>query len=570
MSAAERKPSYIRRIYNMVKVDRIVKNAKVFTSAARDYHASAFAVKDGKFVYVGDEEGLKEYEGETVDLNGKFVMPGIIDSHVHMAMNTAFEYTPEIVPIVCDSKEECLSFVRSYIEAHPGRKIYKFILGFFYLHGEKLTRWDLDTVSKDAQIVIVESVGHSGWVNSKVLEDFNITDDIEDISEGLSRYDRDENGRVTGFATEAAFQAFNFGHAKDLTDEQIRAALMRYIEYNKKMGVSAVYEAGTPILLDYHKRVLRILCEMDREGKLPFTVESSYMLIDPRQIPDCIEVLKELDETYHTEHVRCRIMKMMVDGIESGRSACVIDPYDDGTSGGRLTDEVTLSGLLVRLNREGIDFHAHTVGEGAVKTVLDAVELAQKEIGGKLLINVTIAHLGIVRDAEIMRLAPLGIIANYTPSWHGGSSIPGGVQAAVELLGEKRGRNLNKSGMMWRNGTMVTFSSDNIAFGDFGSWSPFLGMEVGILRKDVSLSGGDYEKAEFYPPASECMNIEQMILGYTINGAKQLRLEKTKGSIEAGKDADYLVLKENLLEIPAAGMKNIIPEEVYFTGVKMN
>ena len=555
-----------------MKVDKIIKNASIFTSAAVNFHASAFAVKDGKFVYVGDEEGLKDFEGEIVDLGGKFVMPGIIDSHVHMAINTAFEYTPEIVPITCDSKQECLDFIRKYIEANPGRSIYKFMLGFFYLHGEKLTCWDLDTVSTEAQIVIIESVGHSGWVNSKVLRDFGVTDDVEDISKGLSRYDRDENGRLTGFATEGAFQPFNFGHARDITDEQIRASLQRYLDYNRRMGITAVYEAGSPASVRHHDRVLKVLCEMDREGKLPFIVESSYMLMDPRQIPDCIDALKEMDRKYHTEHVRCRIMKMMVDGIESGRSAAVIDPYDDGTYGGRLVDEVTLSKLLVRLNRESIDFHAHTVGELAVKTVLDAVELAQKEIGGKLLINVTCAHLGIVRDEDILRLAPLGVIANYTPSWHGGNAFPGGVRAAVECLGEKRGRNLNKSGMMWRNGTLVTFSSDNIAFGDFYGWSPFHGMEVGILRKDLDLAAvpGDYSTVEFYPPECECMTIEQMILGYTINGAKQLRLEKTKGSIEVGKDADYLVLKENLLTIPAEGMKNIVPEEVYFSGVKMN
>ena len=555
-----------------MKVDKIIRNANVFTSAARDFHATAFAVKDGKFVYVGDEEGLKDYEGETEDLGGKFVMPGIIDSHMHLGLSVVFEYTPELVPITCDSKQECLDFIRNYVNANPGREIYKFVLGFFYLHGEKLTRWDLDEISRDAQIVVMEAVGHSGWANSKVIEDLGMTDDVEDISAGLSRYDRDEKGRLTGFATEAAFQPFNSGHVKDITDEQIRAALQRWIDYCLKIGITCVYEAGSPRGVNFHERVMQVLCDMDNEGKLPITIESSYMIIDPRQIETCIDTLKGMDRRFNTEHVHCRIMKMMMDGIESGRSAAVIEPYDDGTCGGRLTDEVKLSKLLVKLNKERLDFHAHTVGELAVKTVLDAVELAQNEIGGKLLINVTVAHLGIVRDEDILRLAPLGVIANYTPEWHGGTSIPGGVQAAVELLGEKRGRNLNKSGMMWRNGTLVTFSSDNIAFGDFGAWSPFLGMEVGILRKDVSLSPvpGDYSATEFYPPESECMTIEQMLLGYTINGAKQLRLEKTKGSIEVGKDADYLVLKENLLTIPAEGMKNIVPEEVYFSGVKMN
>ncbi|MCQ2752193.1 MAG: amidohydrolase family protein [Coriobacteriales bacterium] len=555
-----------------MKVDKIYKNANVFTSAARNFHASAFAVKDGKFVFVGDEAGLVDYEGDVVDLGGRFVMPGIIDSHIHIAINTILEYTPELVPIVGDGKPEILDFIRSFIAENPGRSIYKFVLGFYFLHGEKLTCWDLDKITTDAQIVIMESVGHSGWVNSKVLHDLNVSDDIEDISPGLSRYDRDQQGRLTGFATEAAFQEFNCGHMKDITDEQIRVAIKRFFDYCVKMGISCVFEAGSPEGLHYHDRIMQILCDMDEEGLVPINIESSYMIMDPRSIDSCIDVLKDMDKKYHTQHVRCRIMKMMMDGIESGRSAALIDPYDDGTCGGRLTDEITLSKLLVNLNKEGIDFHVHTVGELAVKTVLDAVELAQKEIGGKLLINVTCAHLGVVRDEDILRFQTLDVIANYTPLWHGGTSIPGGVAAAVELFGDVRGRNLNKSGMMWRNGTMVTFSSDNISFGDFSSWSPFQGMEVGISRKDVTLSPvpGDYSQAEFYPPASECMTIEQMLIGYTINGAKQLHLELTKGSIEVGKDADYIILKENLLKIPAQGMMNIVPEQVFFKGVKVN
>lgn len=554
-----------------MKVDSIVRNANIFTSATDNLHASCFAIKDGKFVYVGDEDGLKDYEGITVDLGGKFIIPGIIDSHQHIGMCTAMDYTPEIVPIVCDSKKECLEFIRHHIEANPGKSIYKFDLAFFFLHGEKLTCWDLDAICPDAQIVIMESVGHSGWVNSKVLRDFNMTDDVEDMSVNLSRYDKDENGRLTGFSTEGAFQPFNFSHTKDISDEEIRASIERYIDYCVKMGITCVYEAGTPANIHHHDRVMRILCEMDREGKLPITIESSYMIMTPRAIDDCVEVLREMDEKYHTEHVRCRIMKLMMDGIVAGRSAALIEPYDDGTCGGRLTDEVTLSKLLVRLNKENIDFHAHTVGELAAKTVLDAVELAQKEIGGKLNIHVTIAHLAVVQNEDILRIAPLGVIANFTPAWHGGSALEGGVAAMTDLLGEKRGTDPYKCGTAWKSGALVTFSSDSTNFFNFDGWSPYQGMEVGILRKDINFAKvpGDYSTAEFIPQESECMTIEQMLLGYTINGAKQLRLEKTKGSIEVGKDADYLVLQENLLNISAEGMRNIIPEAVFFKGVNL-
>lgn len=555
-----------------MKVDYVVKNAKIFTSDGNRPAASAFAVKDGRFVCVGDEDSVKDAEGEVIDLGGKFVMPGIIDAHQHIGASVATEYTPPLVLIMCDGKQECLRFIRDHIAADPGRAIYKFVLPFYYLHGEKLTCRDLDQITADAQIVIMEEVGHSGWVNSKVLRDFGITDDVEDIAPDLSRYDRDEDGRLTGFATEAAFQPFNFGYVKDITDGQIRETLEKYIAYCVRMGITCAYEAGTPACLGIHERVLKILCDLDREGKLPVTVESSYMIMDPRQIANCVEVLKEWDRKYHTEHVRCRIMKIMMDGILAGRSAALTDPYDDGTFGGRITDEKTLSGLLVRLNEEGIDFHAHTVGELAAKTVLDAVELAEEKTGEKLKIHVTCAHLGTVREEDLLRFAPLGVIANFTPAWHGGNALRGGVKAMFSLLGEQRGADPYRCGTLWNSGALVTFSSDNIAFFDFADWSPYQGMEVGILRRDVALAEipGDYSTAEFIPQERECMTIEQMLLGYTINGAKQLRIDGSKGSIEAGKDADFIVLKEDLLKISPEGMREIVPEAVFYQGRRKN
>ena len=155
-------------------VDKIFKNAKIFTSNVDEMNASALAIKDGKFVYVGSDDGLKDYDGEVIDLNGKFVIPGIIDSHAHIAICTANDFTPELVRIMCDSKKECLDFIRDFIDKNPGRNMYKFMLPFYCLHGEKLTCFDLDEITKDVQIVIMEAVGHSGWVNTKVLKDASL------------------------------------------------------------------------------------------------------------------------------------------------------------------------------------------------------------------------------------------------------------------------------------------------------------------------------------------------------------------------------------------------------------
>jgi hypothetical protein len=118
----------------------------------------------------------------------------------------------------------------------------------------------------------------------------------------------------------------------------------------------------------------------------------------------------------------------------------------------------------------------------------------------------------------------------------------------------------------------VTWSSDNIAYVDFANWNPYLGMEIGMTRKitpKTNLQGVelfDY----IFPPEDERMGIEEMLLGYTINGAKQLGIERTKGSIEAGKDADFLVFGTDLLTAEHEGFSHNMPEAVYFAGRKVN
>ena len=93
-----------------MKADRIIKNAKVFTSDKNNPMATSIVVKDGKFAYVGDEAGLANYEGEVTDLGGKFILPGLIDSHVHITTGVGFEYLDLGVPVMCSTKKECLAF----------------------------------------------------------------------------------------------------------------------------------------------------------------------------------------------------------------------------------------------------------------------------------------------------------------------------------------------------------------------------------------------------------------------------------------------------------------------------
>ena len=118
----------------------------------------------------------------------------------------------------------------------------------------------------------------------------------------------------------------------------------------------------------------------------------------------------------------------------------------------------------------------------------------------------------------------------------------------------------------------VTWSSDNIVYGDFITWNPFLGMEIGMTRfiNEKTNAPEMTSVAAEYPSPCEKMSIEEMILGYTINGAKQLGIEASKGSISVGKDADFLVFDNDLLTAEHTGFSHNKPRDVYFCGKKMN
>ena len=143
-----------------MQVDKIIKNAKVFTSNKDQLDASAFAVKDGKFVYVGDEAGLDDFTGEEIDLAGKFVMPGLIDAHVHLPVCVGALSLGDMHFVPGSSKDECIQFMKDVVNSSDEVR-YTFLITLASLAGEMLTQEDLDTVSSEKEIFVVESEMHS-------------------------------------------------------------------------------------------------------------------------------------------------------------------------------------------------------------------------------------------------------------------------------------------------------------------------------------------------------------------------------------------------------------------------
>ena len=556
-----------------MKVDKIIKNAKIFTSNVNHLNATAFAVKDGKFVYVGDEAGLAEYEGPVIDMNGKFIMPAVMDSHVHIACPVGMSYMVPATNICCSNKKECLDFIRKFVNDNPDQKEYIFSLRLQDLNGERLIKDDLDAICADKKMIVREEEFHSGWVNSKCLEIMGVDDDTPDIAPGLSYYDRDENGHKTGYMFEMTLAGSLLSHAKNLTDEQIREALLLWIDFCKTAGISAVFEAGTPCGGEFHEHVYDVLKKMDEDGELPIIIDCSYSICTRDARKDMMETLKRYREKFNTEHLRFNTLKIMLDGTLRIHTASLLTPYP-GTDvkGGCLFNKDELAEIIKTINAEGYNLHLHTVAEGAARTVLDAVEIARKELGDDMKTQVTAAHLELVHEDDIKRFAELNVNANYTAWWHYGDSVGGTRERAIELVGPERADNMYRCKSVYNTGANVCFSCDTTAF-MFDLWNPYFGMEIAMTRQVTDKTKIDpvicFNSDVSFPREEEKMTIEESILCYTINNAKQLVIDDFKGSIETGKDADYLVFEENLLTAEPKGLSHFSPKEFYLKGERV-
>ena len=355
--------------------------------------------------------------------------------------------------------------------------------------------------------------------------------------------------------------------------------MTKLLSYLISRGVTTIFDAGNMTDEDF---IFQTFKEMDEEGKIPVRMFMCHMLWHPDMMPSAIEELKQYKAKYETDNIRFETMKMMFDGTQRIHTACMVEPYaDTGTCGGTLISESELLEFMGALNHEGIDFHLHTVGEAAMRKVMNCVERLRAEgeaaNGEPFRITVTCAHDEVIRPEDINRFRELGIVANFTPSWNGGScgSEPENMQ---KLLGPERGLRTLQSRSVFDTGAVVSFSSDEVELHYMNHWSPFWGMEVGLTRQDpdfgepledVADGTGpmlDGRTAPIYPPTDERLTLEQLIEGYTMGGARQLGIDDKLGSIEAGKDADFLVLKENLFEMDPYRLHDVIPERVYIKG----
>jgi predicted amidohydrolase YtcJ len=545
-------------------VTSIYMGGPIFTADQESPRAEALAVRNGEIVYVGRKAGALTLEGpkRVFDLKGAMVIPGLVDAHTHPGLVAILGSGDPAVDaaqaLKYSSKAEFFAALREVAKTSPGKG--PLMLGpwdvvMFLPDGPN--KRDIDPIFPDRPVVIQDNSGHSLWANSVALKILGINRNTPDLSPNISVIVRDGMGEPTGWLKE--FVALNRIMPVLVPDDAIlRSRLQEFIGFLVSRGVTTVYDAGN---FAADERVYKVLAQLDRTGKLSVRYYGSYHIWAPNLIDGAVDKLLQLRANYSSKHLHFDTIKIHYDGVTEIGTAGVLEGYafDLRNRGGILFDKTRLSRFLEELDSKHVDLHLHTVGDRATRTALDAVEEAQRRLGRKLSIQVTLAHLELVDPADYKRFAALGVHANFTPHWFGGLEFG---RASFANLGAPRANRNQMIGTLLRNGANVTLSSDVIASGEMRFADPFLGIEMAMTRKPVSGPIDPDRK----PLPQETLSLEQALTAYTIAGARQLGSAARTGSLQKGKAADFVILHEDLFKQQTQSIHSSKVEAVFVGG----
>ena len=509
---------------------------------------------DGKILAVGSAEDTKAYIGDdtkVVDLAGKTVLPGLIDSHVH-APGTALTELYEINLFGVFTKADTLAFIANYIKANPDMKEYfgtGFNMGMVDENGAAPNAKWLDAICPEKPITLQSSDMHSMWMNSKAMELCKIDKNTKTESEG--NIHRNADGTPTGVFTDVS--DLEFLSAKYDAKQQ-KAGVEAFLKTMNKWGYTSIMSIAPLFGIEYAR-----YSDIEVDGKLTLRVNVAQFM-EPSDPQGSLDSLIKMKKTMESDMIKVKTAKYMLDGVVEGYTAYLKKPYDaaaglgDNYNALPTWTEKDLKASYLAAMKAGFQTHTHSIGDAATTMSLDAIEYAQDKLGEGDYRNV-ITHLQVVDPADFPRFGKLKVIAAVQTFWH--LKEPDWYDYVDKVaLGADRASKEYPLKSLLDNGAVITASGDYpVSPVD----NPFWGIEAGVTR---NLYSKDYYGIDITDPndptyllnASERLTVPEMIEAYTINGAYQLFRDDETGSLKAGKEADFIIvdadpLKADFLDI---------------------
>jgi predicted amidohydrolase YtcJ len=543
--------------------DRLYRNGIIFTADAHHGMAEALAIRDGRIVYIGSDRGVTPFVGAatvSVDLKGQFLMPGLVDGHMHpleagaYLLKCSLNYDSLTIAELQRRVQACLDH-----DASQNPDAWLEVVSWFQESmrpaGVKTNRATLDVLKTTRPILLRSSFGHTVLANSRALALAKITASTPDPIGG--KIWRDAAGEPTGLLEDAAHAVFSTLVPK-LTPEEDIAAANAALQAMRSQGVTSFLDAVAA------PEDMAAFAASRRAGGL--TARAHFAaLIRPTEAGDplaavarVVALAKQYDEgaIARAPGITVRNAKLFLDGVIAAPAftGAMSEPYFDNTGTAEKPHwaagpsrgpavyfpPAPLAAILVALGRASIDPHMHADGDGAVHAALDGVAALRQALPTAD-IRPAIAHDEIVEPADFPRYKLLGVIPVLSMQWE---KPAGDTVGLTNYFGPARMKILEPSGFLAAAGARIAFGSD----WPVDRLDEWFALKVGVTRTNAPDASPEFRGRLGDDPG---LSREAVLRAATIDAAYELHQDELTGSLEVGKFADLIVLDRNPLQVPA-------------------
>ena len=532
---------------------RLLLNGKFYTVDEKKPWAEAVVLEGNKIAFVGSNEEAKKFVGSkdalVEDLGGKLVTPGLIDGHLHVFAATMFD---GLLRLDGMSPKEMIQAIANDVKAHPDRSSYTG-MGWFdtAFGGDGPNKKELDAICSDKPMAYLSASMHTVWCNSKALEVAGISRDTPDIDPlGGVIYVRDENGEPTGYCKEIASMDKVMGAAKYFDDDAMARSLEEFKINCSKNGITSLVDCGA---ISFMKYILNDnLCAKTDKDECPVRINfcgfAGVAGLYDIAFNDAVTYSKK----YNNDRFFCTFGKLFNDGTVETFSAAIPHPYPNGNVIAPIMTTEILTKKFEEFAKAGIDVNIHAIGPDAIHNLLLAAGNVRAK--GYKDLRIICSHSAYVYPEDLKLFGKNDVFSNTTGCWIASMS-----KEDEELVAQLTEAKAYPVKSIMDSGTKVGFGSDFPT--DPTTFPVMPNMETLVTRSHCG------DKNAFVHDKAECISVADVIKGYTINNAYQMRREKVLGSIEVGKYADLTIFNENLFEIDPHEIHNVTIFETIKDGI---